>query len=303
MLSYISASLVRIMTYDRSRLLIVEQSQSVFETSPVASAQKYGYTPFGWRPADPLPQGSSGFNGRMQEGGTFCYHLGHGYRAFNPSLFRFHRPDSHSPFGRGGLNCYAYCSGDPVNRRDDNGHVWSWLQKFLGQSPTVRYRRPIDLPSVVRAKNSQLIAPSITTFDFEHADKNFLVINTHADRSGRLTYNEGVGQFVGVDVVYETLLSQKVSFRKYDALVLLACHGASGGSNSSAARLAILSKKPVIGYREVVAAVGTARMSREIKASSAGRGYPMRGPLNIDFEVAIEPYKSRNVVMFELRRG
>ncbi|MDB5994231.1 MAG: hypothetical protein JWP42_1367, partial [Pseudomonas sp.] len=35
----------------------------------------------------------------------------------------FNSPDSWSPFGKGGLNAYAYCSGDPVNSSDSSGHV------------------------------------------------------------------------------------------------------------------------------------------------------------------------------------
>ncbi|MEE4636302.1 RHS repeat-associated core domain-containing protein [Pseudomonas alliivorans] len=35
---------------------------------------------------------------------------------------RFNQPDNLSPFGRGGLNAYAYCLGDPVNRGDPSGH-------------------------------------------------------------------------------------------------------------------------------------------------------------------------------------
>nr|WP_240205832.1 hypothetical protein [Vibrio sp. CyArs1] len=27
------------------------------------------------------------------------------------------------PFGKGGINSYAYCLGDPVNQRDPSGHV------------------------------------------------------------------------------------------------------------------------------------------------------------------------------------
>ncbi|WP_010202033.1 RHS repeat-associated core domain-containing protein, partial [Pseudomonas amygdali] len=45
------------------------------------------------------------------------------YRAFNPVLMRFNSPDTLSPFGRGGLNAYAYCQGDPVNRSDPDGHI------------------------------------------------------------------------------------------------------------------------------------------------------------------------------------
>jgi RHS repeat-associated protein len=64
-----------------------------------------------------------GFNGALFEQRLECYLLGNGYRAYMPTLMRFNGPDSLSPFGRGGLNAYAYCSGDPVNRTDPSGHM------------------------------------------------------------------------------------------------------------------------------------------------------------------------------------
>lgn len=53
---------------------------------------------------------------------TRHYHLGNGYRMYNPQIMRFHACDTMSPFGEGGLNSYAYCAGDPVNRSDPSGH-------------------------------------------------------------------------------------------------------------------------------------------------------------------------------------
>jgi hypothetical protein len=43
---------------------------------------------------------------------------------------RFHSPDRLSPFGKGGVNAYAYCGGSPVNRTDPSGASWLSL---LGQ--------------------------------------------------------------------------------------------------------------------------------------------------------------------------
>jgi len=73
-----------------------------------------------------------GFAGQRREQGIGWYLLG-GYRAYNPVLMRFHSPDVFSPFDKGGLNAYAYCSGDPVNRVDPHGTAWwKWLVAGVG---------------------------------------------------------------------------------------------------------------------------------------------------------------------------
>ncbi|MCW2480765.1 RHS repeat-associated core domain-containing protein, partial [Candidatus Symbiopectobacterium sp. NZEC135] len=66
-----------------------------------------------------------GFNGERVDPVSGTYHLGNGYRAYNPVLMRFNCPDSLSPFGAGGINPYAYCAGDPINYTDPSGHL-SW---------------------------------------------------------------------------------------------------------------------------------------------------------------------------------
>ena len=62
------------------------------------------------------------YTGQRKEPVTGHYLLGNGYRAFNPVLMRLNAPDNLSPFGAGGLNCYCYCNGDPVNKIDPSGH-------------------------------------------------------------------------------------------------------------------------------------------------------------------------------------
>ncbi|MNM89664.1 hypothetical protein D3C81_1018970 [compost metagenome] len=86
------------------------------------------YTPYGHRPAGNRLLSLLGFNGERPDPVTGHYHLGNGYRQFNPVLMRFNSPDSWSPFGEGGLNTYGYCDGDPVNRADPTGHAWGPLK-------------------------------------------------------------------------------------------------------------------------------------------------------------------------------
>lgn len=61
------------------------------------------------------------FNGEALDGACKGYHLGRGKRLYLPGLMRFVSPDVLSPFSSGGLNVYAYCSGDPVNYTDPSG--------------------------------------------------------------------------------------------------------------------------------------------------------------------------------------
>lgn len=107
----------------RTRLLACDRRQSVLQRRGAQEHQVESYSPYGHQS---LGSGALGFNGEYLEPGTGHYLLGNGYRAYNPVLMRFNRPDSWSPFGRGGLNAYAYCVGDPVNRSDPTGHFSWW---------------------------------------------------------------------------------------------------------------------------------------------------------------------------------
>lgn len=108
-----------------SRIFGTDQQQSVLTRLHGEQWDDSAYCPYGHRPADGGQFSLAAFNGEQLDTVTGLYLLGNGYRAYSPTLMRFTGPDSMSPFGAGGLNAYAYCLGDPVNRVDPTGHI-SW---------------------------------------------------------------------------------------------------------------------------------------------------------------------------------
>lgn len=102
-------------------LLASDQQQSVIQAIDQCSSGFIAYTPYGYHRKENTSVCRIGFNGELPEASTEDYLLGNGYRAFNPVLMRFNSPDKLSPFGKGGVNTYAYCLGDPINRSDESG--------------------------------------------------------------------------------------------------------------------------------------------------------------------------------------
>ncbi|WP_241766462.1 RHS repeat-associated core domain-containing protein [Pseudomonas avellanae] len=131
-------------------LLATDQQQSVIAAQGLA----FAYTPYGHHQPSTGPMNLPGFTGERVDPVTGHYLLGNGYRAFNPVLMRFNSPDSLSPFDEGGLNAYAYCEGDPVNRVDSSGHMWSFIKHAL------RRRNINTTSSRVSGNRVALIPPS-----------------------------------------------------------------------------------------------------------------------------------------------
>jgi len=104
-------------------LLATDLQRSVLHTVAVGEHQRPVYAPYGHRSPESGLSSLLGFNGERRDPVTGHYLLGNGYRAFNPVLMRFNSPDSFSPFGKGGVNAYAYCLGDPINLSDQSGHI------------------------------------------------------------------------------------------------------------------------------------------------------------------------------------
>ena len=109
---------------DEGHLLMgVSNTDTVMTELGHAALKAYPYSPYGHCPARSESNTLLAFNGEPLDLATGCYALGNGYRLYNPTLERFYSPDNLSPFGKGGLNAYMYCAGDPVNRVDPTGHL------------------------------------------------------------------------------------------------------------------------------------------------------------------------------------
>ncbi|WP_428480260.1 RHS repeat-associated core domain-containing protein [Pseudomonas violetae] len=137
-------------------LLATDQQSSVLNVLVDDRHYPIAYTPYGHRPPENGLLSLLGFNGEQPDPLTGHYHLGKGYRQFNPVLMRFTRPDSWSPFGGGGLNAYVYCGGDPLNRVDPTGHKWGlkkWFNRVIGRKPKVK--KPAAADSVVTTTSTQ----------------------------------------------------------------------------------------------------------------------------------------------------
>ncbi|MGF6163524.1 MULTISPECIES: RHS repeat-associated core domain-containing protein [Pseudomonas] len=104
-----------------SVLLATDLQRSVLYSLSLGQHQRPVYSPYGHRSPEGGLISLLGFNGERRDPVTGHYLLGNGYRAFDPVLMRFNSPDSLSPFGKGGVNAYAYCLGDPVNKVDPLG--------------------------------------------------------------------------------------------------------------------------------------------------------------------------------------
>ena len=104
-------------------LLATDLQRSVLQTLKSNQHQPIAYSPYGHRHTENGLTSLLGFNGERPDAMTGHYLLGNGHRAFNPVLMRFNSSDNFSPFGKGGLNSYMYCSGDPLNLVDPSGRV------------------------------------------------------------------------------------------------------------------------------------------------------------------------------------
>jgi RHS repeat-associated protein len=98
---------------------------SVLSAGEGANREELAYSPYG-EDQDKGNVTITGYTGQYRDPLLPGYMLGNGYRTYLPALMRFAQADSpaYSPFGRGGINPYAYCAGDPINRSDPSGRFF-----------------------------------------------------------------------------------------------------------------------------------------------------------------------------------
>ncbi|SMD04370.1 RHS repeat-associated core domain-containing protein [Pseudomonas sp. URIL14HWK12:I5] len=152
------------------------------------------YTPYGYVVNSPPKQRLLAFNGQFRDALTGLYALGNGHRCFNPVLQRFQSADVMSPFDKGGINAYAYCGGDPINRLDPSGQSWMSLFKGIGNlfgRTRSRDRIPVPhrAPTIQERYPSQ---PEYSGINSRSSDgsssSNYASLNSHSS-SGSFSSN------------------------------------------------------------------------------------------------------------------
>ncbi|WP_237884687.1 RHS repeat-associated core domain-containing protein [Pseudomonas sp. PGPR40] len=236
-----------------TRLLVTDQQRSVLNVLDRASSHPIAYSLYGHRPAENGLLSLLGFNGERPDPVTGYYLLGNGYRAFNPVLMRFNSPDSWSPFGKGGLNAYGYCSGDPINRDDPTGHSWKVilanLKKISKMAKSPAQNAAHQPLKVLKINNLKNIANGVASFEDTYKGGRRINFISHANKptsygSSLIVDNTEWGPMK----LFMSAQKKGINFESFDDARVISCYSGNGHTDSFAASFARLIKKPTKGY-------------------------------------------------------
>lgn len=172
-------------------IMVVDSGNTVMaELNHVAKAQ-FPYTPYGGRPAQSELNNPFAFNGERLSSVANCYLLC--YRAFSYARMRFGSPDNLSPFGKGGLNAYMYCAGDPINYVDPTGRN--------------RFTRYFTPQNAVRA-----VAASPILIGSGMVLGGAYTMNHTLTNAGFITMLGGSGTFWGQEIIYSRVTNRIANF-------------------------------------------------------------------------------------------
>ncbi|PWB34165.1 hypothetical protein DCO48_07655 [Pseudomonas sp. SDI] len=206
-----------------------------------------------------------GFCGEHAEPVTGHYLLG-SYRALIPALGRFNQPDSFSPFGDGGLNPYAYCLGDPINRIDPSGHngLFSMMSRLFKGVPrnAIGAAEPQYRVHVKRIGKPEQLTEGVHYFSDTYKGRPRLNVMGHGDSRvpGIPAKMESGTDYLSPRKLTE-LLEQRVNFDDFASVRTLMCNSANG----FAQKMADLVQLPVKGYKGEVHALKFGRTLEYIR--------------------------------------
>lgn len=144
-------------------LLAVDEMQHVLACQAGLDRQHLSYSPYGFNSRSQTVL--AGFSGQAIDQITGYSLLGAGYRAYSPELMRFNSPDSWSPFGAGGVNCYAYVSCEPISHVDPTGHMQQRRKSLPAPQTSVEPRRRHSTAPLRSPLPSRLASTGSSTSD------------------------------------------------------------------------------------------------------------------------------------------
>jgi RHS repeat-associated protein len=241
-------------------LLATDHNGSVLGHYSSAARLEMAYTPYGYRAERSGLPTHLGFNGQRQDSLTGCYHLGAGRRVFSAVLMRFNRPDELSPFGEGGLNCYAYCVGDPINAVDPSGQFPSFPMPFarlFSKSRVAAAAPEVTFAKSTRYHLAQDIVKTEQAFPdlknvrihgrqaFSFSDEGVFHLAGHGDPLGNIYFGR---RPLSPERAYRKLLKDGVDFSQHKSVYLQICYSAGGWGEGVAKPFARLTGLPTTGH-------------------------------------------------------